>query len=115
MNDTNVRFLTPIIGSCKKYQWFLYVLVSMGNIGVAYQLMAVIYSVPPVSYTCPNNTRCCDNPTFDTSVFKRTIATEFRLICDKSWLKSFFQTLFQLGVMLGSLMFGIASDRLVPK
>ncbi|XP_073955126.1 organic cation transporter protein-like [Choristoneura fumiferana] len=73
--------------------------------------MAVIYLVPPVSYTCPNNTTCCDDPTFDTSVFKRTIATEFHLICDKSWLQSFFQTLFQSGVMAGSLMFGIASDR----
>ncbi|KAI5631176.1 sugar transporter domain-containing protein [Phthorimaea operculella] len=63
------------------------------------------------SYFVRINATCCENPVYNKTVFSRTLITEFHLICEKSWLKDFTQTLFQFGVLIGSILWGMASDR----
>ncbi|KAH9627686.1 hypothetical protein HF086_016840 [Spodoptera exigua] len=78
--------------------------------------MAIIFLTAPVQHYCPgSNDTCCDNPVYNTSVFKRTIITEWNLICERDWLKDLTQTIFQFGVFCGSLLFGIASDKWIWK
>lgn len=106
--------INQIIGSFRKYQWWICFILFITKFGVAFHQMAIIFLAPPVMYKCPGQKDlCCDKPEYNTTVFKRTIITEWHLICDKSWLKDFTQTLFQFGVLTGSLLFGMASDRLV--
>ncbi|CAG4930742.1 unnamed protein product [Colias eurytheme] len=83
----------------------------MSKFGVAFHQMAIIFLAPPIKYTCPANETCCNDPVFDKSIFPRTIVMEWNLICENSWLKDLTQMLFQFGVLSGSLLFGIMSDR----
>ncbi|PZC84112.1 hypothetical protein B5X24_HaOG205834 [Helicoverpa armigera] len=104
--------INDLIGNFGRYHYWLCIMVFISRFGVAFHQMAIIFLAPPAQYYCPNkNSTCCDNPVYDTSVFTKTIVTEWNLICEKSWLKDFTQTVFQFGVLIGSLLFGIASDR----
>ncbi|KAG6453449.1 organic cation transporter protein [Manduca sexta] len=109
-----VDFIQKITGAFGKYQLFLCLLVFLTKFPVAFHQMAIIFLAPKVSYTCAttgNETCPCDKPIYDTSVFTDTIVMEWNLICERKWLASFTQTLFQLGTLIGSVLFGMASDR----
>ncbi|XP_060801369.1 organic cation transporter protein-like, partial [Amyelois transitella] len=77
--------------------------------------MAIIFLAPSTPYQCLNtkmkNTCPCLNPVYDSSIFELTIISEWNLICNRRWMASFTQTFFQLGTLLGSILFGMASDR----
>ncbi|XP_047025294.1 organic cation transporter-like protein [Helicoverpa zea] len=104
-----------VIGSFGKYHLWLCLLIFLTKFPVAFHQMAILFLSPKVSYSCGiselNNTCPCPDPTYDTSIFSRTIIMEWDLICERKWLTSFTQTLFQLGTLLGSVLFGMASDR----
>lgn len=107
--------INELIGSLGKYHVWLCLLIFTNKFGVAFHTMAIIFLAPPAQYLClDTNATCCENPVFDTTVFKRTIVMEWNLICQNSWLKDLHQTIFQFGVLSGSLIFGIVSDMLVP-
>lgn len=107
--------IQKVIGSFGKYHLWLCLLIFLTKFPVAFHQMAILFLSPKVSYSCGasevNNTCPCPDPTYDTSIFSRTIIMEWDLICDRRWLTSFTQTLFQLGTLLGSVFFGMASDR----
>ncbi|CAG9787709.1 unnamed protein product [Diatraea saccharalis] len=104
--------VNEIIGSFGKYHYILCFIVFVNKVGVAFQQMSIIFLAPPVRYHCPDsNATCCDNPIYDRSKYTRTIITEWNLICDRDWLKDLTQTAFQFGVLIGSLVFGILSDK----
>ncbi|XP_047525196.1 organic cation transporter protein-like [Pieris napi] len=103
------------MGAFGKYQFFLCFLMFLIKFPVAFHGMAIIFLAPKTDYVCLDNdlqNSCpCSNPKYDKSVFTNTIIMEWDLICDKKWLSSFTQTLFQLGTLIGSVVFGMASDR----
>lgn len=107
--------IQKVTGSFGKYQLYLCILVFLTKFPVAFHQMAIIFLSPKVEYTClgsSNNETCpCPSPEYDTSIFTNSIIMEWDLICDRKWLTSFTQTLFQLGTLLGSVFFGMASDR----
>lgn len=108
--------INELIGSLGKYHVWLCFLIFTSKFGVALHTMAIIFLAPPAQYRCPDtNSSCCENPVFDKSVFTRTIVMEWNLICQNTWLKDLHQTIFQFGVLSGSLLFGIASDMSVTK
>lgn len=104
--------ISEIIGNFGKYHYWLCFIIFLSKFGVAFHQMAIIFLAPPVQYHCPEKmSSCCENPVYDKSIFTKTIVTEWNLICDKSWLKDFTQTMFQFGVLIGSFALGIASDK----
>ncbi|CAH0399854.1 unnamed protein product [Chilo suppressalis] len=104
--------INEIIGSFGKYHYFLCFIIFVNKCGVAFLQMSIIFLAPPVQFRCPdNNASCCDNPIYDRSKYTRTIVMEWNLICERAWLKDLTQTAFQFGVLVGSLAFGIASDK----
>lgn len=110
----NVDILKKIIGSFGKYHLWICFLIYLSKFPVAFHQMAIIFLSPKASYICPDTggqTCPCDKPIYDTSVFNKSIIMQWDLICENSWLRDFTQTLFQLGVLLGSVLFGMASDR----
>ncbi|KAL4702081.1 hypothetical protein ACJJTC_002280 [Scirpophaga incertulas] len=105
--------IQKLIGSFGKYQLLLCLLIFLTKFPVAFHQMAIIFLAPKTTYTCDSNTdQCpCAKPIYDTSIFGSTIISKWNLICEDKWLTSFTQTLFQLGTLLGSIFFGMASDR----
>ncbi|XP_057338281.1 organic cation transporter protein [Microplitis mediator] len=53
----------------------------------------------------------CREFVFDTSIYKSTTTSEWNLVCDKAWLRAVGDSLFMVGVMLGSIIFGGLSDK----
>ncbi|CAH4034031.1 unnamed protein product [Pieris brassicae] len=117
MTDSGQKIdaIQEAVGSFGKYQFFLCFLMFLVKFPVAFHQMAIIFLAPKTDYVCLDNdlrnTCPCSNPEYDKSVFTNTIIMEWGLICEKKWLSSFTQTLFQLGTLIGSVVFGMASDR----
>lgn len=110
----NGDLIQKVTGSFGKYHFWLCLLIFLTKFPVAFHQMAILFLAPPVTYICGdsgNSTCPCAEPIYDTSIFTRTITMEWDLICDRKWLQSFTQTLFQLGTLIGSVVFGTASDR----
>lgn len=81
----------------------------------AWHQMSIIFLAPPVSFECVNATfpKCsseCASHIFDRSVFPETIITEWDLVCDHSQWPNASQTLFMLGILIGSIGFGTWAD-----
>lgn len=106
-----MTIVTELSGQFGRYQLWLCFIIFLNKFGIALHHMAIIFLAPPATYVCPNNATCCDDPVYDKTLFTRTIVTEWGLICGKAWLAEFTQTLFQLGVLLGSIIYGMASDK----
>lgn len=103
-----------IMGAFGKYHVYLCIIVFISKFFIAFNQMAIIFLGPKVSYYCNSTGRdtCpCPDPVYDTTVFTNTIVMEWNLICERRWLVSFNQTMFQLGTLIGSLVFGTAADR----
>ncbi|KAK0182728.1 hypothetical protein PV327_000834 [Microctonus hyperodae] len=73
-----------------------------GNVGVSNDLARTSSSEGHMT---------CQEFVFDTSVYKSTTTSEWHLVCDRAWLRAFGDTLFMVGVMIGSILFGGLSDK----
>lgn len=103
-----------MIGPFGKYQLYLCLLIFLSKFFIAFHQMAIIFLSPKVDYVCPdtNSDTCpCPNPKFDKIIFTNTMTMQWHLICERKWMVGFTQMLFQLGSLLGSIIFGMASDR----
>uniref|UniRef100_A0A2H1VUC5 SFRICE_002150 n=1 Tax=Spodoptera frugiperda TaxID=7108 RepID=A0A2H1VUC5_SPOFR len=53
----------------------------------------------------------CKKFVFDKSVFKRTITSDWNLVCTKHWLTHMCQCVMMWGIVLGGIIFGIWADK----
>ncbi|PNF24518.1 Organic cation transporter protein [Cryptotermes secundus] len=53
----------------------------------------------------------CEKWIYDTSVYKSSAVTEFNLVCDDAHFRVMADSLFMVGALLGSIIFGDMSDR----
>ncbi|CAG9132751.1 unnamed protein product [Plutella xylostella] len=113
-NGENNDLLQKLIGSFGKYQFWVFILLTVVKLCSAFHLFAIIFIAPKVTFIClPNNsTNCpCENPQYIDSVFTNTIVKQWDLICERKWMIGFTQFMFQFGNLVGSLLFGAVSDR----
>ncbi|KAJ8716712.1 hypothetical protein PYW07_003339 [Mythimna separata] len=108
--------ILEITGSFGKYQLWLCFIVFLSKFFIAFNQLAIVFYAPPVKYSCGDsnveaNVCPCNSPKYNYAIFSRTIVTEWNLICDRKWLASFMQLIFQSGTLVGSLGFGALSDR----
>lgn len=52
----------------------------------------------------------CRHHVFDTSLFPKTVVTDFHAVCDRSYLNTVSSTVYMSGMLFGSLLFGWFSD-----
>ncbi|XP_030642846.1 solute carrier family 22 member 7-like [Chanos chanos] len=55
--------------------------------------------------------QCKNGWVYDNSTFKRTLATQFDLVCDKRGLTKASATIFFVGIMFGAVFFGVLCDK----
>ncbi|XP_012284972.1 organic cation transporter protein isoform X2 [Orussus abietinus] len=53
----------------------------------------------------------CTEFVYDRSTYRSSTTSEWNLVCDKEWLRATGDSLFMVGVMLGSMIFGGLSDK----
>ncbi|XP_047989832.1 solute carrier family 22 member 3-like [Leguminivora glycinivorella] len=56
--------------------------------------------------TCP-----CDNPVWDYSVFTKTVATKYGMICEKALYVSYSESILYFGLLIGAIVCGSLADR----
>lgn len=66
--------------------------------------------VSPNGFNTPG-LKPCERYVYDRSKYKSTTTSEWNLVCDRLWLKATGDSLFMVGVMLGSMIFGGLSDK----
>lgn len=56
-------------------------------------------------------TAICDKFVYDKSVYASSTVTDWNMVCSRNWLRATSDSIFMVGVMLGSIIFGDLSDR----
>ncbi|KAG8200531.1 hypothetical protein JTE90_000605 [Oedothorax gibbosus] len=74
------------------------------------------YSVKGEDYCGPNafdvnRTVPCQNYVWDQTEFENTVASEFGMVCKKSWNGAASSSIFMFGVLFGSASFGMVADK----
>lgn len=113
--------ITRAIGSIGKWQIWMCLVVFLVKFPVAWHQMSILFLAPPTNFTCGVNeivfdNKCHENCTeysYDHKIFAKTIISEWNLVCNRAWLSNLTQTLFMLGILVGNMVFGHLSDRLV--
>ncbi|XP_063595666.1 organic cation transporter protein-like [Penaeus indicus] len=61
----------------------------------------------------PNNSIImpCDTYVYDTSTYKTSAVIDYELVCDRAWLRANVQSVYMVGMLVGSYLFGDLSDR----
>ncbi|KAL7727041.1 hypothetical protein ACLKA6_012424 [Drosophila palustris] len=62
-------------------------------------------------YRTSNDTQKCSRFIFDQSKYQNSAVTEFELICGRQFLAASSDSMFMVGVLLGSIIFGQLSDK----
>lgn len=112
-----------LLGHCGKWQLMVLLTISSVKLSSGWVQMAILFLTPNLSFWCTNtsvvlveNNTCyddCASYEYDPYPFDNTIISEWDLVCERRWLASFTQTILQLGILIGSIIFGFFSDRLV--
>ncbi|KAF2367139.1 Major facilitator sugar transporter-like [Trinorchestia longiramus] len=76
-----------------------------------YSDLAVLSYEEASNVPISNLTQACTAWDYDTSVFRSTVISEWDLVCDRNYLRSFVQSSFMVGVFVGCPTNGILADR----
>lgn len=124
-----------LVGEFGLWQFIIFASVSMVKLSSGWVQMAILFLTPKTDFWCVefenatsnvasllaalevgmvSNSTCysdCVRYEYDPSPFESTIVSEWDLICERAWLASLTQTILQLGILIGSVLFGFLSDR----
>jgi hypothetical protein len=64
-----------------------------------------------ITDTCYVNGTRCTTFLFETSFYKSSIISEWDLVCSESWMSSFSQTMYMIGMLTASITAGYSADR----
>ncbi|CAO1305326.1 unnamed protein product [Diamesa hyperborea] len=100
-----------------KWQIFVCAVVFLLKFPVAWHQMSIIFLAPAADFKCANESisdKCskdCHEHQFNTSIFTKTIVSEWDLVCEDSHLANLSQTIFMLGILVGNMVFGAFADK----
>ncbi|XP_055375376.1 organic cation transporter protein-like [Condylostylus longicornis] len=101
------RCLLPFENDTKTIEYELP--TSLLNTSYPYDNLLGKYS--QCEYFWNESTIHCSKWVYDKSKYKNSAVTEWDMVCSRSWLTATSDSLFMLGVLLGSIIFGQMSDK----
>ena len=125
------KHVADVIGPWGPIQWQIFIIAVSVYMIAPYQNLSIVLYSPKVDFWChvpadesnqiewrTNETLnvcevsnvTCDRVEFDQSFYKRTLTSEFDLVCDRSWFGSIAQSLHQVGYGISGIAFGFISD-----
>ncbi|KAF2881386.1 hypothetical protein ILUMI_24784 [Ignelater luminosus] len=115
-DDPNNDIVQKSIGVMGRWHIWVCFVIFLVKFPVAWHQLSIVFVAPPITFTCADNStdKCsanCSSHVFNRSVFTETIATQWDLVCEKTQLANFAQTVTMLGILFGNLLFGILSDK----
>lgn len=134
-NENNDKYqddyVTKCMGSFGYWQAIMCFISSSIRFMVVWNIISIIFITPSTHFLCikfknttdddleslisdVNNSTCytnCDEYSYRNDVFEETLISQFGLVCENLWLKSFTQTILMFGLVIGVSTFGWISDR----
>lgn len=116
---------TKLVGHLGRWQLTIFVPIIFVKFSSGWVQLMILFLTPSTNFWCVEfstnrsigeNSTCyndCTRYEYDRSVFNNTIVSEWDLICERRWLASFTQMVLQFGILVGSILYGFLSDRLV--
>ncbi|XP_018329064.1 organic cation transporter protein isoform X2 [Agrilus planipennis] len=109
-------FIEKSIGTWGKWQLLIVIAVFLVKFPIAFHQLNIVFLAPSVSFMCNDNSNStcsknCSGYIYDRSLFSETIITQWNLVCEKSQLANFAQTVTMLGILIGNMVFGVISDK----
>lgn len=103
------------MGQFGRWQVFVCGVMFLLKFSVAWHQLGHIFLAPKTDFLCKDTSlpKCdpkCHEHAFNTDVFTNTIQMEWDLVCDRAYLANLSQTIVMLGIMVGSIAFGIMAD-----
>ena len=138
MVKTKTDHIQKTIGEMGKWQIFVCAVIFLLKFPVAWHQMSIIFlgksngiqltngqlskhfdtlTAPAADFKCANESisdKCskdCHEHEFNTTIFTKTIVTEWDLVCEDSHLANLSQTIFMLGILVGNMFFGALADK----
>lgn len=114
--DKDDDIVEKSMGVMGRWQIFICISVFLCKLPIAWHQLNIVLLAPPTVFSCVDNVteKCssnCSNIVFDRSLFSNTIQMEWNLVCERSQLVNFAQTITMLGILVGNFIFGILSDK----
>ncbi|KAM3958524.1 solute carrier family 22 member 3 [Aphomia sociella] len=122
--NTEDDYIDKSIGAFGMWQAIICLICMAARVIAMWNVEAILFLTPATEFRCVKtkeeqleeitNSTCeknCLVYEYENDVFDLNLITEFELICDKSWLGSFTQTILMFGMLIGVLITGWISDR----
>ncbi|XP_063223494.1 organic cation transporter protein-like isoform X2 [Bacillus rossius redtenbacheri] len=120
----------PYLGQFGRYQKRIFVLLCLPTVSCALHKLGGVFLQARAQHRCrlpheegnvtfeaaagdctlPDNSSCA-SWVYDTAAHGSTVTSEFDLVCKDAWFRAMADSLFMVGVLLGSIIFGELSDR----
>ncbi|XP_069171909.1 organic cation transporter protein isoform X2 [Procambarus clarkii] len=72
-------------------------------------------SLEPLGRPNTSHVQPCDAMVYDTSEYRTSAVIDYELVCERAWLRATVQSVYMMGMLVGSYLFGDLSDRLGRK
>ncbi|KAI5645893.1 sugar transporter domain-containing protein [Phthorimaea operculella] len=116
--------LSKLVGHFGRWQLLAITTICLIKFPTGWIQLEILFLTPKTTFRCvefsSNKTavgevstcyKDCARYEYDSSPMETSIISEWALICERQWLASFTQMLLQLGILIGSILFGFLADR----
>lgn len=99
-----------------RYNYYIYFFLFLSKLPIFWHVLNFLFLTPPMSHTCLVGGKqsvggCCENPAWNTTVFKKTIQTKYKVVCEETWMISFSESIISMGSLVGAFVSGFLADR----
>ena len=134
--SSEIMDVSDITGDWGPWQRNIFLFLFTGAIFSAFHGLGVTFYAPDIEFWCSDDAenvdpdesiwsnstdQCklqidgttvkCNQWSYDKSFYQSSIISEWDLVCDKSWLASFSQSSYMIGMMVSTILFGFLSDK----
>lgn len=118
-NSESPKLINPIekyFSTVGRYNYYFFILIFLSKVPIFWHVLNMLFLSPPMEFVCgsganiTSNECPCEDPVWNTSVFTKTVQTKYTVVCEQKWMISFAESIFFLGSLFGSMVFGFLSD-----
>lgn len=118
-NSESPKLINPIekyFSTIGRYNYYFFILIFLSKVPIFWHVLNMLFLSPPMEFVCgsganiTSNECPCEDPVWNTSVFTKTVQTKYTVVCEQKWMISFAESIFFLGSLFGSMVFGFLSD-----
>jgi len=128
--NQSVDSILDYLGQFGRFQQLLYFMLWLPAASMAAGVYVAVYMEWSPEFSCADdqskndphqdfdgscyrsdNVTKCESYEYDTSLFTSTVVSDFNLVCDRDFIRTLSKTIYMMGMLVGSFVFGWFGDR----